>query len=159
MSRDPSVMAEAPRRSTRLPTAPRSSLEDWVRSRSLRGLRFDLSPRTPTGMVGSRATTGAGAGAGAGAGGGAVLSVADAKNRVEDMVAHVRKGADRTLWRAAALNIRNRYEIVRSFVCFDRLPSKEEVLELPGWRMSMPISFGLFWNDIGVRDIRFQSTY
>ena len=45
---------------------------------------------------------GAGAGAGAGAGGGAVLSVADAKNRVEDMVAHVRKGADRTLWRAAA---------------------------------------------------------
>ena len=71
LSRDPSVMAEAPRRSTRLPTAPRSSLEDWVRSRSLRGLRFDLSPRTPTGMVGSRATTGAGAGAGAGAGTGA----------------------------------------------------------------------------------------
>ena len=70
-----------------------------------------------------------------------------------------------TLWRAAALDIRNRYEIVRSFVCFDRLPSKEGVLELPGWRMSMPISFGLtvfrklFWNDIGVRDIRFQSTY
>ena len=34
------------------------------------------------------------------------------------------------------------YEIVRSFVCFDRLPSKEKVLELPGWRTSMPISLG-----------------
>ena len=64
---------------------------------------------------------------------------------VFSLATHISVRVPGTLWRAAAWNIRtsNRCEIVRSFVCFDRLPSKEGVLELPGWRMSMPISFGL----------------